>query len=116
MLMRSISKASAAATAQATARSRIRSARTSRRSAKAAWNHEAANGTIRREDDGGGEYRTEERASPDFIDAGDALETLGAGFPLVFALASHLKTAGLGERIAYSRSRRRAALPFKPRR
>ena len=91
MLMRSISKASAAATAQATARSRMRSARISRRSASSSLLGiaQTADGTVRRENDGGGEDRTEERAAADFVDAGDALETLGAGFPFVFALASH---------------------------
>ena len=50
---------------------------------------QAADGAIRRKDDGGGEDRPEQGATSDFVDAGDSLETLGLGLALVFGLASH---------------------------
>jgi hypothetical protein len=67
---------------------------------------EPADGTIGRKDNGGGENRTEEGAAPDLIDTGDAQETLGAGLPFVFALASHPKIRPLSvERARGSRDR-----------
>ena len=88
--MRSISKASAGADGPSDgAFSRIRSARYFPAfGGQLLAVAQTADGTIGRKDNGGGENRTEERASADLVDAGDPADTLGSGLALVLALTA----------------------------
>ena len=64
---------------------------------------------VRRENHGSGKHGSKESPAAHFVDTGNEAKSLGTGLTLVLAVAFH----SVG---AYWRSRRRAALPFRPRR
>ena len=121
MLMRSMVAASTAATAHATARSRMRSASTSRRSGVEQFAVvQAAHGAVRGKHDRRRDHGTEQSAPrPTSSTPATHRETARAQFALERSLAAEFATGFRGPHrrmTAYSRSRRRAALPLRPRR